>query len=777
MRPITHPEFAAQAETSKADLKRTILSPGQEAEIAAKVAKAAAYDFPEFQRIAMERHHFRTWFERAHIGEALWSLEQITLATRAAYLLAWELELRDLYAHRSLEAELDATAADAADAGPQPEYPREQEIHTLGHRLDRAANAYFNRLYADNDRDANIDQAIAPYLAEMIRLTDLYAAAHAKLIRPRSMSLDEARTAEAKARQRMDSGGYDITQRFLVEHGVTINNWKENENPPEDPKWCLDAIYDHLEADWNLRAALVAAGQPLPPAVGSLCHYRCASAEEARERLETLRAHPLGFDDDDIAHLEAHAKELEDAASRKEQKEQKSPFARFKDIAAAHVGCKDPVCFIQRSNKGVTSSRAFNMTYSLQSNAAVLGMQDVARYRDNAAKFAMSLPELQRVTGMCYRPENYAEMISGKFNMWIDPQVEELDEEPTIFLEHMAYLIPNDEERRLFVQWLAWCIRHPDQKIMFAVLIVGRGGTGKSWIGYLLEKILGKENVVLLRSEDAATEKFNGFSENKRVAFIHEIQPKSTKVNLTERVKGLITEETIDIRRPFIDRYWVENRTNLIAISNHDVPLLLNDRRWLVIRAADDVFAADDVGKFTPESKAYYDRLFGCLKRDEPRRVLHYLRHVVGLKGFDGKALAPITNAKEEIADGGDDTPQARIARAYKERSGVFAFDLFTAKGVAQSILGEGTADRGTSTWMEEAGCRVIRPRDGVKFNVPIAGGRSQVWAINKRVAAMYADATPKAIADAYAKERQAAADELASEVQDAAPADDDLFN
>jgi hypothetical protein len=702
MRPITHPESAAQAESSKADLKHTTLS-------------------------------------------------------------------------RNLEAELDATEADAADADPQPEYRREQEIHTLGHRLDRAATAYFDRLYADNDRDANVDRAIAPYLAEMIRLTDLYAAAHAKLIRPRSMPLDEARTAEAKARQRMDMYGSHITQRFFVEHGVTINNWKENENPPEDPKVCLDAIYDHLEADWNLRAALVAAGQPLPPDEGSLCHYRCASAEEARARLETLRAHPLGFNNDDIAHLEAHAKELEDAASRKEQK---SPFARFKDIAAAHVGCMNPVCFIQRSNKAVTSSRAFNMAYSLQCNAAVLGMQDVARYRDNAAKFAMSLPELQRAGGMCYRPENYADMIGGKFNMWIDPQVEELDEEPTIFLEHMAFLIPNDEERRLLVQWLAWCIRHPDQKIMFAVLIVGRGGTGKSWIGYLLEKILGKENVVLLRSEDAAIEKFNGFSENKRVAFIHEIQPKSTKVSLIERVKGLITEETIDIRRPFIDRYWVENRTNLIAISNHDVPLLLNDRRWLVIRAADDVFAADDVGKFTPESKAYYDRLFGCLKGDEPRRVLHYLRHVVGLKGFDGKALAPITNAKEEIADGGDDTPQARIARAYKERSGVFAFDLFTAKDVAQSILGEGTADRGTSTWMEEAGCRVIRPRDGVKFNVPIAGGRSQVWAINNRVAAMYADATSKAIAGAYAKERQAAAGELAAEVQDAARADDDdLFH
>ena len=670
--------------------------------------------------------------------------------------------------------------------------PRKQEISTEGDQLERADSAYFNRLYADNDPEVDIERFLEPYRAELLRQIDLYGAANAERIKPRTMSLAEAQAAKTQARQAiLDSySARTITRRHYVdEDGVATDLWKPV--PPESTRHHLNLIYDYLEADWNLRAALVAAGQPLPPDKGfSLCSYPCTGVEEARARLRVLREKPIGFDDDAVTRLQASLKKLEDAAPYERPR---GALGRFREVTANYVGCTDPVCFIRRSDKSVMVRAAFDMVYNPACNEAVQHMRDMARYRDNATKLAMSLPELYRVGGLCYRPGNHAEIMGGKFNMWIDPQVEALDEEPTIFLEHMAYLIPNDEERRLLIQWLAWCIRHPDKKIMFAILIVGREGTGKSWLGLLLEKILGRSNVVLVQSEDAATSTFNGFSENKRVAVINEIQPKSgTRVNLVERVKGLITEETLRINRKYVEAYDAENRTNLIAISNEKVPLLMHNRRWLVIRAADDPFAADDAGNQTHESVAYYDRLFGSLKGDEPGRVLGYLRRV-DLTGFDGRGMAPITSAKEEIAMGDDTTPKGKIAIAYKDRSGAFAFDLFTAKGVARSILNCKEADRGTSTWMEEAGCRMIRPRKGGKFYVPVCDGepgeRAQIWAINNRVAAMYVDSTPKAIAEAYAQERAAAraepveADEPWPFDDDAAPAPvaadadtDDLF-
>ena len=52
---------------------------------------------------------------------------------------------------------------------------------------------------------------------------------------------------------------------------------------------------------------------------------------------------------------------------------------------------------------------------------------------------------------------------------------------------------------------------------MYAILIIGRGGTGKSWLGKLMERLFGADNVVLISEEDVVTCTFNGFSENKRL--------------------------------------------------------------------------------------------------------------------------------------------------------------------------------------------------------------------------------------------------------------------
>ncbi len=53
----------------------------------------------------------------------------------------------------------------------------------------------------------------------------------------------------------------------------------------------------------------------------------------------------------------------------------------------------------------------------------------------------------------------------------------------------------------------------PEQKVMYAILIIGREGSGKSWLGKFMERLFGADNVVLISEEDAVTGIFNGFSE------------------------------------------------------------------------------------------------------------------------------------------------------------------------------------------------------------------------------------------------------------------------
>lgn len=430
------------------------------------------------------------------------------------------------------------------------------------------------------------------------------------------------------------------------------------------------------------------------------------------------------------------------------------PLLRFAEVCGEYVGCVKPYCLIRREDKEMISPRAFNMEYNRLVNVCEgLGTGKPSPYRDDAAGAAINSPALEVARTICYRPDGDA-IIGRKFNMWSDPQIDPLEGEPTIFLEHINYLIPAERERQLLLQWLAWLVQHPDEKVMWALLMIGRGGTGKSWLGKLMERIFGRDNVVLISEEDVVTSTFNGFSENKRLVFLHETPPEQM-AELLDKVKGLITESDIHINRKGIERYKAENLANLMAVSNKPVKIDLTNRRWAVIRAADDAVGADMRGQPTQAHRDYYKRLWDVVPpdgrvTDEARRVLRYLK-TYPLKKFD-RLVAPITEAKAEAAETGDGL-YSRIADAYANGKGPFRFTLLTAEEVARHF--STTADRTLTEHMTEVGCRSIRRPDGKAAQVTFDDGkRPRLWAINPKVAASHGNTPVAELARLYAEER-----------------------
>ncbi len=433
---------------------------------------------------------------------------------------------------------------------------------------------------------------------------------------------------------------------------------------------------------------------------------------------------------------------------------QLTPEEQFAAALDKLIGVSKPYCFIRRADKEILAPRSIDMKYNRVVNAIEgLGLGKGAKYRDAAAKAAIASPAMQVVDTICYRPDG-PPIINDtleRFNMWTDPGIDPLDGEPTIFLEHIKYLIPNERERKLLLQWLAWIVQHPDQKVMFAVLMVGRGGTGKSWLGKLMERIFGADNVVLLSEESAVTEMFNGFSENKRFVFLHETPP-DRMAEILDKIKGVITETTTHIRRLHMERYKADNFANVMAIANKDVKVDRTNRRWAVIRAADDPFAPDH----TTGHATYYGALWSVIPPDgsiteELRRVLRYLR-TLDVSKFD-RLVAPLTGAKEEAAESGDDGGvEAKVYQAYKEQTGPFRFNLMTAEDVAHHT---GCANTKTlTTAMVEAGCRKLRTPEGRDAQVTINGRRVRLWAINGAVAAHHTKSSLQELASVYLAER-----------------------
>ena len=88
----------------------------------------------------------------------------------------------------------------------------------------------------------------------------------------------------------------------------------------------------------------------------------------------------------------------------------------------------------------------------------------------------------------------------GRYNIWRKSGVDARLGDVKPFLEHMAFLFPDEGDRGLVFDYLALLTQKPADKIHFALLVRGSQGTGKSWIGNLMERIVGRPNTVRRRT-------------------------------------------------------------------------------------------------------------------------------------------------------------------------------------------------------------------------------------------------------------------------------------
>lgn len=136
-----------------------------------------------------------------------------------------------------------------------------------------------------------------------------------------------------------------------------------------------------------------------------------------------------------------------------------------------------------------------------------------------------------------------------------------------------------------FINWLA-CIIQFQGRTGTAWVWQGTQGTGKGVLFHqIITPLLAEHNVVSKRMEELESE-FTGFMENKFVVFIDEIEAgKSLYHNkVTAKLKNLIVEPTISIRKMYVPAYMAPNYSNMIFASNKTaaVEVSPDDRRFNV---------------------------------------------------------------------------------------------------------------------------------------------------------------------------------------------------
>lgn len=214
-----------------------------------------------------------------------------------------------------------------------------------------------------------------------------------------------------------------------------------------------------------------------------------------------------------------------------------------------------------------------------------------------------------RRTKLCYRPDIDARVVSSggtaAINLHVPTEIAAVAGDPTPFLEYMEYLIPNEGQRHEVYRWCATLIARPEVRMEYALLMVGPQGIGKSTLGAaILAPLVGVHNFSS-PSESAITDSnFNSWLANKRLAVIHEIYH-GHSWKAYNRLKSVITEETVEINKKFEREYSVECFLHVYACSNHEQAIRMDkeDRRWFYPTLA--------VGPWT---KAKYSNLRSWLK-------------------------------------------------------------------------------------------------------------------------------------------------------------------
>ena len=348
----------------------------------------------------------------------------------------------------------------------------------------------------------------------------------------------------------------------------------------------------------------------------------------------------------------------------KDAERERSELARasFKASAETSEMLRDWV-YLEQSERFVNlrdgrelSSKSFDMIY-----AADVPVSPDEDYPKAASRF-FSLSEGRMVYAQMYVPAMWRDQPGGQFfeherkhylNSYSGSGTPAIDEgwrdreHWSVINDHMHKLMGNAHEADLMIQWMAHNVQHPGLKILWAPVVYGPQGSGKTTIERIMSAAMGQANVRTI-SMDEVYSTFTSWAEGACVRFIEEIRVIGhSRHDLMNKLKPYITNERIKVVKKGQDGLDALNTQNYACFTNFGdaIPIDSEDRRYGVFSTA--ARTREDVVEMF--NKAYWDRLYSVIN-NHPGDVRAWLMSI-DLDGFDRIAAPPMTRAKMDMID------------------------------------------------------------------------------------------------------------------------------
>jgi hypothetical protein len=212
--------------------------------------------------------------------------------------------------------------------------------------------------------------------------------------------------------------------------------------------------------------------------------------------------------------------------------------------------------------------------------------------------------------------------------------------EPTIFLNHLSYLLDGDDAAIDHVlNYMAHMVQRPSQRVNHALLITSQAkGIGKSTLGTIMRRLVGERNSRVTQTKDLKGQ-FDGWLVGQLLIQVDEIYEYGNW-DLANKLKPIITEPTVSVNIKYGPQVEVRNYARLILFSNHTAPIDLEsgDRRYWVFDS-----------QAQPRDPAYYEELNRVIDSHNGMNAIYMFLMQRDLTDFKPFASPPMTKAKETI--------------------------------------------------------------------------------------------------------------------------------
>jgi hypothetical protein len=247
--------------------------------------------------------------------------------------------------------------------------------------------------------------------------------------------------------------------------------------------------------------------------------------------------------------------------------------------------------------------------------------------------------------------------------------------------EHLHTLFEDPKDGDLILDWMAHNVQFPGRKILWAPIIKGTQGDGKSTIRNILTLVMGHQNVRDITHSDL-TSSFNAYAEGACVAALEEIRVVGhSRFDVMNALKPLITNEIISVTRKGQDSIQVPNTQNYIGFTNSDdaLPIDANDRRYGIFYTKYETREQ----LWADRSEAYWERLHSAY-RDDVGAIRGWLLDR-DLSGFNRLFPPAMNTSKQRMIDQSRPVDDQMIVEAIEDLE-----DFFTGKDVVREVRAGG---------------------------------------------------------------------------------------